>query len=104
MKRIFLLFCTFTATLNAQPDCLRKAEQLIKVENYTEAVRTLYLCSSSIDQAAMIGLVYHRLYKPDSALHYLQKAYEAGHYDDNLLLSYSEALLWKKNVRKAKEV
>jgi tetratricopeptide (TPR) repeat protein len=99
------LIATTVATLclsvAAQDECLREAETSVSAGNYWEALKTLDGCDTSVVRTAMKGLIYYRLYLPDSAQPYLRAAYEAGQRDDELLISLSEAALWKADRQTA---
>jgi len=89
------------ASSYAQDECLGMAESAVNKGNYWQAIDILKGCKASASLSSMKGMIYHRLYEPDSAVRHFQAAYDAGERNDNLLINFADAALWKSDSAKA---
>lgn len=103
LNRFVLAFVGCAALVQAAcpPD---KAAKLLKQGSHEKALAALKACPADAATHKARGIGHHGLYQPDSAIHYLRLAHDAGLKDDEVLLPLAEALLWKKDFRAATQV
>jgi tetratricopeptide (TPR) repeat protein len=81
-----------------------KAAKSLKQGQYEKALASLEACPADPTTHKARGIAHHGLFHPDSAIHYLRLAHDAGLKEDEVLLPLAEALLWKKDFRAATQV
>ena len=75
-------------------------EKLIDDEKFEKALALIHKTKISSKKTNLYkGIIYHGMYKPDSAIYYLKKSYKANIRTDEVLIKLSHALLWKKKVK-----
>ena len=85
--------------------CMDKAEATLTKQEYTEALVQLRECpDSSVSMYRIKGIAFHGLYIRDSAAYYLQRAYDHGSRDNDVLIRLAEALLWRGDSNAAGSV
>jgi tetratricopeptide (TPR) repeat protein len=78
---------------------------LIKNDKFNEALSYLEKSDlSPLEYYRYKGVIYHGLYNPDSTVFYLDLAYRNNAQDDEVLIKFSQALLWKKNFKDASPI
>lgn len=87
--------------LIAQTPCIKKAEQAIQTENYTAALTTLQGCNETPEKFRIKGICFYHMYNADSAITMFEKALAKMPGDEAVLLNGAEALLWKKEFKRA---
>jgi tetratricopeptide (TPR) repeat protein len=96
---MFNLTSTFSQTSNIDIrnliDQNKFNSALLQVENSKLA---------PLDYNELKGLIYYGLYNPDSTIFYLKKSIKKNKKDDEILIKYAQALLWKKNIKEASKI
>jgi tetratricopeptide (TPR) repeat protein len=87
-----------TPAMDCDTDVIRMR---IRGDDFNLALSELKACSQAKEYPRLIGLAYHGLFYPDSAMIFLKSAYRSGFRDDEVLIALADAWLWQKNSREA---
>jgi len=90
--------CVLLLAQTPQSPCITKVQQLVEKQKLSQALQQLQPCSTSADEQQLKGRIFLMMYQADSALVYLQKAYDAGKTDDSTTIQFIQALLWNKQL------
>lgn len=94
--------CLFSPVeASASPCDTGKVFKLLRQEKYVVALETLQPCGEDLHAAKARGIAFHGLFKADSSLANLKRAFDGGLRDDAVLVRLAETFLWKKDFRNA---
>lgn len=99
---ILLFIILMSGTQAFSQSRVDEINKLIRDHKYDRAISLLE--NSRLDPQdynRLKGFTYYGLYNPDSTIFYLEKSYHNNIQDDDVLIKFAQALLWKKNYKDA---
>ena len=81
-----------------------RSESLSEQGRYEAALEAVKSCGTDAHASLAKGLAFHGLYRPDSALFHLKRAFDQGLRGDGVRVPLAEALLWKRDFRNAADL